>query len=324
MKILPAGWLTRNERIACTDSTSAGSPSTSTVSGAPPCRAHALDQGVGAAGARLGDQRLLRIGVDVPGRDRRDPRGAPERLLGDVHAGAVAGGQEDEAVRIGIGPDPDDVERLDAAVPGRRSAPAGAWRSRRRRPDQDELALGDRLPIMDQALPVQVGLGLRDVEQRGIDLAVLERFEHRHRRPGNKQHGDARVGTERVLQALRQARRDERVVDPEAQRPAAIGWSFGDGRAGPQRRDAGGEEQAPADHRPHYRGGLVRTAGLPAASPRGYTAGHPRTCARPAPQRHRRRVVNRPIAAISDVGPATQPETAPRLLPTSSRFSATG
>jgi predicted transcriptional regulator len=53
-------------------------------------------------------------------RDRDEPACFSQRLRCDVPAGAVAGGQEDQAGRVGIGLDADLVERLDAALAGHR------------------------------------------------------------------------------------------------------------------------------------------------------------------------------------------------------------
>ena len=154
------------------------------------------------------------------------------------------GGQEDQAGRIGIGLDADLVERLDAALAGRRQA--AARRLRRRRTDQDELALGDQPAVVDQALGVERLLGVGDVQQRGVDLAVANRIEHGERRPGNEQDGDPGIGAEGMLQAARQSRFDQRAVGAEPQRPAALARlrRLGERRAAPApprvRREGGG------------------------------------------------------------------------------------
>ena len=181
----------------------------------------ALDQRVGAARAHLRREGRPGVGGDVPRRHRLDARGAPERLLGDVDAGAVVGGQEDEARRVGRG--------LGRAGARATSMPlcAGGGRPaadlRRRRPDEDELARRDRAAVVHQPLLLERVLGGRRVGEGGVDLAVARRLEHRQGRPGNEQHGDAGVGAEGVLEAARQARFGEGAVDAEAQRAAPLG-----------------------------------------------------------------------------------------------------
>ena len=199
----------------------------------------AVDQRIGALRAHLGDERLLRIGGDVPRRGGRDLRRAPERLLGDVRAGAVTGGQEHQAGRVGVGLDADLVERLDAALAGRRQA--AARRLRRRRTDQDELALADGSAVVDQALGGERLLGVGDVQEGGVDFAFAKRIEHGERRPGNEQEGDPGIGAEGLLQAACESRFDQRPVGAEPQRPRArLAWS--PGRA-PRRRPGSTRER---------------------------------------------------------------------------------
>ena len=312
MKILPAGWLTRNDRIAWTDSASSGSPSARTASGAPPSGrpGAALDQRVGAARAHLRREGRPGVGGDVPGRHRLDARRPPERLLGDVDAGAVVGGQEDEARRVGRGLGAQALEHLDAALHRRRQAAADF---RRRRSDQDEFPRRDRAAVVHQALLLERVLGGRRVDEGGVDLAVARRLEHRQGRPGNEQHGDAGIGAEGALEAARQARFGQGAVDAEAHRAAPLGRLLRARAAGERRRRQGsGDEEAAARHPPHYCGRRPRSPGRGVAGTAGRKGLDPgATLASPPEQARRRALRHRPTSRDPPAA-AIRPGQAPR------------
>ena len=284
MKIFAAGWLTRNERIACTGSTRLGSPSTTTASGAPPATAHAprSTSAKAAARAHLGAEAAPRLGRHVPGRDRLDARGAPERLLGDVHARAVVGGEEDDAGRIGQRLLMDPLDRLDGAAARRRQAAA---RAGRHRPDQDEFADGDGTPVVDQPLLLERVLGRRCVRQRGVDLAVAHGFQHRQRGTRHQQHGDPGIGAERVLQAARQPGLDERHVDAHSQRPGPSGRTLGARRPAQHRRSRGGDDEGTAAQHRTIIAGAPATAGRPGCATPGLHWRNAKKAHAPSPAR---------------------------------------
>ena len=108
---------------------------------------------------------------------------------------------------------------------------------------------------MDQPLRGKRLLGVRDVQEGGVDFALAERIEHGERRSGNEQDGNSGIGAERVLQAARESRLDQRPVGAEPQRPAAFArlGRLGEHRAGGCRRQRG-EKVAPGNHHPLLRG----------------------------------------------------------------------
>ena len=123
---------------------------------------------------------------------------------------------------------------------------------------------------------------------------------------GNEQDGDARIGAEGALEAARQARFGERVVDAEAHRAAPLGRLLrrvpaGEGRC----RQGSGDEEAAARHpciiaagdRGPRSGGRWdrRSKGV---RPGATLASSPRTSAPPRPLRHRPTSRDPPAAAI--------------------------
>ena len=282
MKILPAGCVIRNERIACTDSTSIGSPSTITISGAPPwanqaprsttahaprARTCATKSARASAVAYQGAAGSICAARQSACSTRCVPEPSPA-----LRESRLPGLRRHHLLEVG--------QRIDAAAARRRRL--APLRRSRCRADDDEFARGDRPAVVDEALLVEAGLGVGRIGQGCIDFAVPRRFEHAQGRAGDEFHGDAGIGAEGLPQRARQARFDERTVDAEAQRPERSRCDLGaDRRRCDQRQRSG--KQGTALHRPIIAAAARRLAGQGRSAGRYTRATRPKASDRRAP-----------------------------------------
>ena len=109
------------------------------------------------------------------------------------------------------------AKRFDG-IAGRRDAEQRGALAARRRTDDHEIALRDRLPVMHQPLRFESRLGLRRIREADIELAPLERLEQRLRGSGHQLNSDAGVAHERLPQGVPETRIDQGRVDADAQR----------------------------------------------------------------------------------------------------------